>query len=268
MSNKRKEWRPRGPRERVTENRESSSQQSNRTPHGPVNNQQNDNEQFRSTGAKRPRSSNEDTRPSQRPHHQSQRQQPRQIQQHRSQYHYQPQQQNPRPNPHYATHQSRQHQQQHQAQARTQQHQHQRHRERINQVAPVIRAVVVTAPAPAASSAPQDPVVRDIPGFYYDLEKKKYFKITANHTLGGQFAFSQQSIKEKTTQKVQIDLGACVSIETCELRINSNCTFPSLANTRTYQETPKHSIPYIDVTIWPLGLVSSGSAAWVSGKPS
>lgn len=213
MSNKRKEWRPRGPRENTAESGESSSQQSSRTPHRPVNNQQSYNGQFRSTGAKRPRSSNEDTRPSLRPHHQSQRQQSRQ-----SQHHYQSQHQRPPPNPHHATHQSRQHQQQHRTQARTQQHQHQYQRERINQAAPVIRAVVVTVPAPAASSDPQDPVIRDIPGFYYDPEKKKYFKITANHTLGGQFAFSQQSIKEKTTQKVQTDLGACVAIETCKLR--------------------------------------------------
>ncbi|KAG9072461.1 hypothetical protein KI688_000232 [Linnemannia hyalina] len=142
MSNKRKEWRPRGPRENTTENGESSSQQSNRIPHRPVNNQQ----------------------------------------------HYNGQQ----------------HQQQHQAQARTQQHQNQHHGERINQAAPVIRAVVV-ALEPAASSASQDPVVRDIPGFYYDLEKKKYFKITANHTLGGQFAFSQQSIKEKSSKKPTLE---------------------------------------------------------------
>lgn len=214
MSHKRKEWRPRGPRENVTENGESSRQQSNRTPHRPVNNQQNYNGQFRSTGAKRPRSSNEDTRPSQRLHHQPQRQQPRQIQQH----------QRPRSNPHHATQQSRRHQQQHQVQARTQQHQHQHHRERIIQATPVIQAVVVTAPAPApapaASSAPQDPAVRDIPGFYYDPEKKKYFKITANHTLGGQFAFSQQSIKERTTQKVQTAPEAYIAIETYELHVS------------------------------------------------
>ncbi|KAF9137052.1 DDB1 and CUL4 associated factor 4-like 2 [Mortierella sp. GBA39] len=204
MSNKRKEWRPRGPRENTSENGESSSQQSNRTPHRPVNNQQNYNGQFRSTGAKRPRSSNEDTRTMQHPHHQPQRQQPRQIQQHQSQHHFQSQLLHPRPNHNHTTLQSRKHQQQHQAQARTQQHQNQHHRERINQAAPVIRAVVV-ALEPAASSASQDPVVRDIPGFYYDLEKKKYFKITANHTLGGQFAFSQQSIKEKTSKKPTLE---------------------------------------------------------------
>jgi hypothetical protein len=67
----------------------------------------------------------------------------------------------------------------------------------------VFRTVIASAPAPATNSLPQDPAVREIPGFYYDLEKNKYFKITANHTLGGHFAFSQQSIKEKTIQKVQ-----------------------------------------------------------------
>lgn len=83
----------------------------------------------------------------------------------------------------------------------------------------MIRAVVVTAPAPApaASSAPQDPAVRDIPGFYYDPEKKKYFKITANHTLGGQFAFSQQSIKERTTQKPTLE----------PIKIHTSTRFPT-----------------------------------------
>ena len=53
------------------------------------------------------------------------------------------------------------------------------------------------------------PVVREIPGFFYDPEKKKYFKITANHTLGSQHPFSQQSIREKTTPKVCSVLNRC-----------------------------------------------------------
>ncbi|KAF9897425.1 hypothetical protein BX616_005626 [Lobosporangium transversale] len=57
-----------------------------------------------------------------------------------------------------------------------------------------------TAPASESTAA-----VREIPGFYYDPEKKKYFKITANHVFGSQHPFSQQSIKEKTIQKPVLD---------------------------------------------------------------
>lgn len=270
MSNKRKEWQPRGPRgprEYIADNREGSSQQRSHTPHRPFDNQRSPNVQSRSTAPKRPRSSTEDTRPSQRPHHHHpQRQQPRQSQHQQSHHHFN-QHQRPPSNPQNPSYHSRQHQQQ--LQTRTQQHQH--NRERTNQVTPVIQALIVSAPAPTTNSTPQDPAIREIPGFYYDLEKKKYFKITANHTLGGQFAFSQQSIKEKTIQKVQTYLAVCSSardIWTCRVLIQVVIICPCrLANSRTYQETYQQSIPYIDDTIWPLGLVSSGSTAWISRKP-
>lgn len=44
--------------------------------------------------------------------------------------------------------------------------------------------------------------VKEIPGFYFDPDKKKYFKITANHVFGSQHPYSQQSIKEKVEVKV------------------------------------------------------------------
>ncbi|KAJ5676114.1 hypothetical protein N7462_009011, partial [Penicillium macrosclerotiorum] len=42
---------------------------------------------------------------------------------------------------------------------------------------------------------------REIPGFYYDPEKKKYFKIQANHVAPQGIQYSKESIKRKRTQQ-------------------------------------------------------------------
>ncbi|KGO75103.1 hypothetical protein PITC_069730 [Penicillium italicum] len=41
---------------------------------------------------------------------------------------------------------------------------------------------------------------REIPGFYYDPEKKKYFKIQANHAAPPNAQYSQQSVKRKRSE--------------------------------------------------------------------
>lgn len=70
---------------------------------------------------------------------------------------------------------------------------------------------IATAPS-ASSSIPSpatlvptnpSPPAREIPGFYYDTEKKKYFKITAVHLVKSQHPFSRDAIAEKTRQKVR-----------------------------------------------------------------
>ncbi|KAF9972864.1 hypothetical protein BGZ73_003931 [Actinomortierella ambigua] len=71
-------------------------------------------------------------------------------------------------------------------------------------------ATVTTTISTASSSAlPAEPapapVAREIPGFYYDPEKKRYFKITANHVHGSQHPHSAQSVKEKMTVKPTLD---------------------------------------------------------------
>ncbi|KAG0006919.1 DDB1 and CUL4 associated factor 4-like 2 [Modicella reniformis] len=58
----------------------------------------------------------------------------------------------------------------------------------------------------ATSITPEPPAVKEIPGFYFDPDKKKYFKITPNHAFGSQHPYSQQSIKEKTQVKPDIQL--------------------------------------------------------------
>ncbi|KAF9411440.1 hypothetical protein BGZ94_001352 [Podila epigama] len=57
----------------------------------------------------------------------------------------------------------------------------------------------------ATSSTAAISQVREIPGFYYDSEKKKYFKITADHLVRLQHPFSQQAIAEKTLRKPVMD---------------------------------------------------------------
>ncbi|KAF9952171.1 DDB1- and CUL4-associated factor 4 [Mortierella alpina] len=47
-----------------------------------------------------------------------------------------------------------------------------------------------------------EPSIREIPGFYFDTDKKKYFKITENHVFGNQHPFSRQSINRKQEQKI------------------------------------------------------------------
>ncbi|KAI7831241.1 WD40-repeat-containing domain protein [Gamsiella multidivaricata] len=69
----------------------------------------------------------------------------------------------------------------------------------------VAQAATQATQTTQTTQAGPEAAVRDIPGFYYDLEKKKYFKITANHQLGSQHPFSQQSIKEKTTPKPTLE---------------------------------------------------------------
>jgi len=54
--------------------------------------------------------------------------------------------------------------------------------------------------SPAASES----TAMEIPGFYFDPVKKKYFKITANHVFGSHHSYSQQSIKERTEVKVSV----------------------------------------------------------------
>ncbi|KAF9155394.1 hypothetical protein DFQ26_009748 [Actinomortierella ambigua] len=67
-----------------------------------------------------------------------------------------------------------------------------------------VTTTTAATPALVAEPAPA-PVAREIPGFYYDPEKKRYFKITANHVHGSQHPYSAQSIKEKTTVKPTLD---------------------------------------------------------------
>ncbi|KAF4766388.1 hypothetical protein HAV15_010998 [Penicillium sp. str.  len=43
-------------------------------------------------------------------------------------------------------------------------------------------------------------MTREIPGFYYDPEKKKYFKIQANHAAAPNAQYSQQSVKRKRSE--------------------------------------------------------------------
>ncbi|CAI7567558.1 unnamed protein product [Penicillium glandicola] len=43
-------------------------------------------------------------------------------------------------------------------------------------------------------------MAREIPGFYYDEEKKKYFKIQANHAAAPNAQYSQQSVKRKQSE--------------------------------------------------------------------
>ncbi|CDM27484.1 hypothetical protein DTO013E5_2779 [Penicillium roqueforti] len=43
-------------------------------------------------------------------------------------------------------------------------------------------------------------MTREIPGFYYDPEKKKYFKIQANHVAPPNAQYSQQSVKRKRSE--------------------------------------------------------------------
>jgi hypothetical protein len=40
----------------------------------------------------------------------------------------------------------------------------------------------------------------EIPGFYYDPEKKKYFKIQANHAAPPNAQYSQQAVKRKRSE--------------------------------------------------------------------
>ncbi|KAG0302539.1 hypothetical protein BGZ98_007421 [Dissophora globulifera] len=69
-----------------------------------------------------------------------------------------------------------------------------------------------SASAPSSSSSSSsstspatEPIIREIPGFYFDPEKKKYFKIIANQVFGSQYLFSQQSIKQKTEEKPVVE---------------------------------------------------------------
>ncbi|KAJ5373052.1 hypothetical protein N7517_005058 [Penicillium concentricum] len=43
-------------------------------------------------------------------------------------------------------------------------------------------------------------MAREIPGFYYDEEKKKYFKIQANHVASPNAQYTQQSVKRKRSE--------------------------------------------------------------------
>ncbi|OQE42086.1 hypothetical protein PENCOP_c004G08695 [Penicillium coprophilum] len=43
-------------------------------------------------------------------------------------------------------------------------------------------------------------MAREIPGFYYDEEKKKYFKIQANHVASPSAQYTQQSVKRKRSE--------------------------------------------------------------------
>ncbi|KXG54188.1 uncharacterized protein PGRI_073320 [Penicillium griseofulvum] len=43
-------------------------------------------------------------------------------------------------------------------------------------------------------------MAREIPGFYYDEEKKKYFKIQANHVAPPSAQYTQQSVKRKRSE--------------------------------------------------------------------
>ncbi|KAF9364386.1 DDB1 and CUL4 associated factor 4-like 2 [Mortierella sp. NVP85] len=65
---------------------------------------------------------------------------------------------------------------------------------------PLKSVVSVVEESPAAS----EPTAMEIPGFYFDPVKKKYFKITANHVFGSHHPYSQQSIKERTKVKPDI----------------------------------------------------------------
>ncbi|KAG0234763.1 hypothetical protein BGW42_006226 [Actinomortierella wolfii] len=65
-------------------------------------------------------------------------------------------------------------------------------------------ATATTATTTLVESTPA-PVAREIPGFYYDPEKKRYFKITANHVHGSQHPHSAQSVKEKMAVKPTLD---------------------------------------------------------------
>ncbi|KAG0207944.1 DDB1 and CUL4 associated factor 4-like 2 [Mortierella sp. GBA30] len=72
----------------------------------------------------------------------------------------------------------------------------------ISSVPPISQAT--EAPLTGSASVSITPVqtaAREIPGFYFDPEKKKYFRITENHVLGNQHPFSRQSIKEKLQPK-------------------------------------------------------------------
>ncbi|KAJ5143736.1 uncharacterized protein N7515_002523 [Penicillium bovifimosum] len=49
--------------------------------------------------------------------------------------------------------------------------------------------------------APFATMAREIPGFYYDEDKKKYFKIEANHAAAPNAQYSQQSVKRRRIEK-------------------------------------------------------------------
>ncbi|KAJ5167724.1 uncharacterized protein N7482_003318 [Penicillium canariense] len=51
----------------------------------------------------------------------------------------------------------------------------------------------------------------DIPGFYYDPEKKKYFKIQANHVAPAGAQYSQESVKRKRNEQEKEEKRAHVS---------------------------------------------------------
>lgn len=77
-------------------------------------------------------------------------------------------------------------------------HQPRQHQQHTTTTAPSAPPSTV----PQASSTPT-PLAIEIPGFYYDTEKKKYFKITAGHLVKSQHPFSRDTIAEKTRRKVQ-----------------------------------------------------------------
>ncbi|KAF9579268.1 hypothetical protein BGW38_004545, partial [Lunasporangiospora selenospora] len=62
-------------------------------------------------------------------------------------------------------------------------------------------STVNVGPSGGTDPGQKPAAVREIPGFYYDAEKKKYFKILPNHALGSQHPHSRQSIHEKTVEK-------------------------------------------------------------------
>ncbi|KAF9387039.1 DDB1 and CUL4 associated factor 4-like 2 [Podila verticillata] len=64
-----------------------------------------------------------------------------------------------------------------------------------------------SAPPSTVSQASSTPTLSavEIPGFYYDTEKKKYFKIAAGHLVKSQHPFSRDTIAERTRQKPVLD---------------------------------------------------------------
>ena len=63
--------------------------------------------------------------------------------------------------------------------------------------------------SPSSSSQPKlNETPKEIPGYYYDHEKNRYFKIMPNKTVGSSHPFSADSIETKT--KLAKEVNSCL----------------------------------------------------------
>ena len=64
----------------------------------------------------------------------------------------------------------------------------------------------------SSSSIRSNEIPKEIPGYYYDQEKNRYFKIMPNKAVGSNHRFSADSIESKTKRDEEVKVHTLITI--------------------------------------------------------